>query len=269
MEVKRKESRRRDRVIMWFCGLRLGKGNKKAKYSSVSYSSSGVYTFETSPSVPIASTSERAGETEILSPSLNSASKYGTQGGSAASSGPAPMSTPPEGNHRPAQNGGHAPDHAPAGVAERIKDGADRLLLASGASAQGGARDVLVFDAARHVLYSNLPALDVGELPAVASAFADRGKAMMRGITLCGVRYEVHRYHPPLVYGRTAVLEGPGREQESVGIALCKTEAANGEMTVFALITYAMPALSARMVPQLKRFCKEVVEPLQQWNKIS
>ena len=54
---------------------------------------------------------------------------------------------------------------------------------------------------------------------------------------------------------------GAGREQESVGIALCKTEAANGEMTVFALITYAMPALSARMAPQLKRFCKEVVEP--------
>ena len=76
-----------------------------------------------------------------------------------------------------------------------------------------------------------------------------------------GKRYEVHRYHLPLVYGRSHAET----EQDSVGVALCKTSAAGGEMTVFVLITYKMPALSARVVPLLQTFCTQVVEPLSQW----
>lgn len=138
-----------------------------------------------------------------------------------------------------------------------------RLVVIDGANKILGSdvKDVLVFDAARTVLYSNIPELDEGELPAIASVFADRSKAMLKGIILQGQRYEVHRYHPPCVYGRTEAET----EQDSIGVALCKTCAAGGEMTVFALITYEMPALSARMVPQLQLFCKEIVEPLQQW----
>ena len=69
-----------------------------------------------------------------------------------------------------------------------------------------------------------------------------------------------------MVYGRTEP-DSKGEEGvgTSVGVALCKTSAAGGEMTVFVLMTYKMPALSARMVPLLQRFCKEIVEPLQQW----
>ena len=52
--------------------------------------------------------------------------------------------------------------------------------------------------------------------------------------------------------------------EQSAGIALCKTSAAGGAMTVFALITYEMPSLSARMVPLLEKYCKRFIQPLKQ-----
>ena len=244
---------------MWLCGLR----RKKKSYSSVSYSS-----YEhASPSQATTSTSGflvGSRETEKLSDSLSQADKYGTSGSvevvdrsDTTNNGHGGsldhMSTPTD-DHLKALTSGTGDAFKSVTVGTSIKDGAKRVLGED-------FLDVLVFDAARTVLFSNVPNLDEGELPAIASVFADRSKAMLKGITLKGQRYEVHRYHPPLVYGRTATKS----EKDSVGVALCKTSTANGEMTVFALVTYRMPALSARMVPRLQRFCKEIVEPLQQW----
>ena len=49
---------------------------------------------------------------------------------------------------------------------------------------------------------------------------------------------------------------------ESEGIAMCKCFAAEGMLTVFAVVTYRMPNVSARMVPKLVDFCKSHIEPL-------
>ena len=46
------------------------------------------------------------------------------------------------------------------------------------------AREVLVFDATRQVLYSNVGDFDPHELPALAKAFVEREEAMRRGLTL-------------------------------------------------------------------------------------
>ncbi|QDZ22841.1 hypothetical protein HOP50_09g53890 [Chloropicon primus] len=272
---------------MWLCGLR----KRKAKYSSVSYQNSSD-NYEASPgaepgsSQPSTSTSTEVGasEKDILAPSLAKAGNYGTAGtvtpipsqgarnggdhlgrGSHTrdqSQSLQTMSTPTEDGVQELMSPGGAQDAFKTPAAARsqlgIKEGAEKLLFGEEKTA---ICDILVFDAARTVLYSNLASVDDRELPAIASLFAGRDKAMMKGITLEGQRYEVHRFHPPLVYGRTATKG----EDESVGIALCKTSAAEGEMTVFALMTYKMPALSARMVPLLQRFCKETIEPLQQW----
>jgi len=53
----------------------------------------------------------------------------------------------------------------------------------------------------------------------------------------------VHRFHPPLVYGRR------GGPDEGEGIALCR--ALKDGSPIYGLITYLLPILSARAVPQL------------------
>lgn len=62
------------------------------------------------------------------------------------------------------------------------------------------------------------------------------------------------RFHPPLVYGR----RGDPSQEEGEGIAVCKV--AQGSRTLFCLITYVYPTLSARAVPQLKEFCETKCE---------
>jgi hypothetical protein len=46
---------------------------------------------------------------------------------------------------------------------------------------------------------------------------------------------QVHRYHPPLVYGRTM---GTGPPENSEGIALCKIENTADGVPAYGLITY-------------------------------
>jgi preprotein translocase subunit Sec63 len=63
-------------------------------------------------------------------------------------------------------------------------------------------------------------------------------------------RYVYISFHDNLIYGRR------GDAETGEGIALCKTVTQSGK-TVFALITYVFPMLSARAVPQLVEFCQE------------
>ncbi|KAL7681161.1 hypothetical protein Plhal304r1_c059g0147781 [Plasmopara halstedii] len=67
-----------------------------------------------------------------------------------------------------------------------------------------------------------------------------------------GEQYDVHRckFHIPLIYGR----HGDPSLEEGKGILICKIM--QGNRTLFCLITYVYPTLSARAVPQSKEFCK-------------
>lgn len=75
----------------------------------------------------------------------------------------------------------------------------------------------------------------------------------------CGARAvlvpcpQVHRHHPPLVYGRSM----GGVPENSEGVAICKVDAGKSGRPCYGLITYAMPNISARMVPILHKFCTE------------
>ena len=59
--------------------------------------------------------------------------------------------------------------------------------------------------------------------------------------------YDVHRFHPPLIYGRR------GGPDDGEGIALCRFKPNNvsnaGEDYQYLLITYLLPVLSAKAVP--------------------
>ena len=65
------------------------------------------------------------------------------------------------------------------------------------------------------------------------------------------LRGQVHRHHPPLVYGRTM----GGVPENSEGIAICKVDAGVTGQPCYGLIAYQMPNISARMVPKLQAFC--------------
>lgn len=81
------------------------------------------------------------------------------------------------------------------------------------------------------------------------------------------MHYDVHRFHVPLIYGRR------GGPEEGEGIALARIEPRNkrgDEECWFLLITYKLPVLSAKAVPQMVEFasnyCKSLLLTLQWEN---
>lgn len=116
---------------------------------------------------------------------------------------------------------------------------------------------VAVFDRAGKVLYASCSVLP-GEPQQMAASFDDREAAMSRGLRLEGRRYEVHRHHPPLVYGRSMVDCDP---EQSTGIAVCRVDRSRvSSHPCFIAITYEQPHTSAFLVPRLVAFAQRVLE---------
>jgi hypothetical protein len=77
-------------------------------------------------------------------------------------------------------------------------------------------------------------------------AFADRDCTVGEGFFINNEHYDVHRFHPPLIYGRRG---GPD-EGEGIALARFKPRGAHADETYqFLLITYLLPILSAKAVP--------------------
>ena len=78
------------------------------------------------------------------------------------------------------------------------------------------------------------------------NAYADRDCTVGEGFFINNEHFDVHRFHPPLIYGRR------GGPDEGEGIALCKFKPrapVDNEGYYFLLITYLLPILSAKAVP--------------------
>ena len=78
------------------------------------------------------------------------------------------------------------------------------------------------------------------------NAYADRDCTVGEGFFINNEHFDVHRFHPPLIYGRR------GGPDEGEGIALCKYKPrspVDNEAYQFLLITYLLPILSAKAVP--------------------
>ncbi|KAL6769191.1 hypothetical protein ACKKBF_B17830 [Auxenochlorella protothecoides x Auxenochlorella symbiontica] len=113
---------------------------------------------------------------------------------------------------------------------------------------------VLIFTNSK-VVHSTFETTEA-ERAALTTVFADRETALKQGLVLGGRRYEVHRFHPPLVYGRTM----DGDAETSTGIAILKVDSGKYGSPTYALITYEMPNVSARMVQMLADFGKTCLE---------
>lgn len=92
-------------------------------------------------------------------------------------------------------------------------------------------------------------------------ALDDRDTTVGEGFFINNDHFDVHRFHPPLVYGRR------GGADDGEGIALCKFRPRSpvaGETHQFLLITYLLPILSAKAVPQMVKFVEtNCGEPVQ------
>ncbi len=78
-------------------------------------------------------------------------------------------------------------------------------------------------------------------------SYNDRDKTITQGFVLEKTLFEVHRFHPPLIYGRIA------SEDLNEGICLAKGRNKDDE-TIYILITYMLPIVSARAIPQQIEF---------------
>lgn len=101
------------------------------------------------------------------------------------------------------------------------------------------------------------------DLPALAASLADREAAVRGGLNLDGTRFEVHRHYPPLVYGRA--MDAGLAPEDAEGVALCAAGGQwgsggdkSGTGAVFGVVTYALPHVSAKMVPKLQAFMEGV-----------
>ena len=110
-----------------------------------------------------------------------------------------------------------------------------------------------VFTDKGQILAANKCNLLPEEIKFYLQAFDDRDTTVGEGFFINNEHFDVHRFHPPLIYGRR------GGPDEGEGIALCRispriTTGAEGEKFWFLLITYLLPILSAKAVPQMVKF---------------
>ena len=79
------------------------------------------------------------------------------------------------------------------------------------------------------------------------NSYNNRDETITKGMNLEGQHFDIHRFHPPLIYGRIA------NEELNEGICLAKGKNKQDEVIYF-LITYLLPIVSARAIPQQIEF---------------
>ena len=107
-----------------------------------------------------------------------------------------------------------------------------------------------IFTDKGEIITANKCTLLPDEIKFYLSAYDDRDTTVGEGFFINNEHFDVHRFHPPLIYGRR------GGPDEGEGIALCRVEPRNGGESKYwyLLITYLLPILSAKAVPQMVKF---------------
>jgi len=111
----------------------------------------------------------------------------------------------------------------------------------------------VIYDGEGRVIASTV-AVSEDEIRELLTAFDAHDATISKGLDFGGEHFDVHRFYSHLIYGR----RGEAEIQTGEGIAICKTTVA--DKTIYALITYTFPTVSARAVSLLVDFCKKM------WN---
>ena len=108
-----------------------------------------------------------------------------------------------------------------------------------------------IFTSAGEVVVDNGCELLEDEIEFYIKAYDDRDTTVGNGFFVNNEHFDVHRFHPPLIYGRR------GGPEDGEGIALARVVPSSpkgDEEYWFLLITYLLPILSAKAVPQMVEF---------------
>ena len=103
----------------------------------------------------------------------------------------------------------------------------------------------VVFDHDGKVLAGTFDDVSEDECKALTTSMADRDATVGGGLTFRGEAFEVHRVHDAIVIGRR------GQPPATEGIAVHRVTRKSTGKDIFAVITYRLPTVSARAVPQL------------------
>ena len=110
-----------------------------------------------------------------------------------------------------------------------------------------------IFTDRGQVIATNKATLLPDEIKFYIQAYEDRDTTVGEGFFINNEHFDVHRFHPPLIYGRR------GGPDDGEGIALCRVKPRTStadEKYWFLLITYLLPILSAKAVPQMVKFAE-------------
>lgn len=80
----------------------------------------------------------------------------------------------------------------------------------------------------------------------------DRDTTIGKGFKFLGNHFDVHRFHPPLVYGRRGGPEGGPDECEGI----CCSRINYKDNTLWLIITYVYPIISPRAISFIPEFLK-------------
>ncbi|OHT14057.1 hypothetical protein TRFO_15554 [Tritrichomonas foetus] len=105
----------------------------------------------------------------------------------------------------------------------------------------------LFFNGEPAVLHSSLEGVSKETLEQYVSLFNDYDSTIKSGFTFNDVHYHVHRFYDGLIYGRA----DPNTKRTD-GFCLFRTER-EGKTPLYAVITYDLPNVSARMIPLLNK----------------
>ena len=109
----------------------------------------------------------------------------------------------------------------------------------------------VIFNSNGEVIADNGAELQEDEIEFYIKAYDDRDTTVGNGFFVNNEHFDVHRFHPPLIYGRR------GGPEDGEGIALARVVPSSpkgDEEHWFLLITYLLPILSAKAVPQMVEF---------------
>eukprot|EP00825_Cyclidium_porcatum_P022889 TRINITY_DN2515_c0_g1_i6.p2 TRINITY_DN2515_c0_g1~~TRINITY_DN2515_c0_g1_i6.p2 ORF type:complete len:142 (+),score=39.99 TRINITY_DN2515_c0_g1_i6:137-562(+) len=118
-----------------------------------------------------------------------------------------------------------------------------KLLEAALQKEEEWAKAVIFDEDLNIIAHKNCPT-NKNELQPYLKAYDNRDNTIGAGFILLTQHYDVHRWHPPLVYGRR------GDAEVGEGISLCRGICKKNGKKIYMIITYELPIVSARAIPQ-------------------
>ncbi|KAH0792302.1 hypothetical protein GPJ56_003828 [Histomonas meleagridis] len=105
----------------------------------------------------------------------------------------------------------------------------------------------LFFTEDKNILYSSVEGITSEQIQSYLDSFKDYDDTIKAGITFNDVHYHVHRFYDGIMYGRA----DPNTNRTD-GFCLYRTNR-DGKQPLFALITYELPNVSAKIIPEMAK----------------